>query len=268
MQTELSERPPRITPPLPSLSRIRRWIMNSMPLDLVKSEKEAQDLTVKSHFEVFELVAIMLNIYINGFNLIGKLSDKNSDTDWAWLFLITRSFYSLRCSVELMKKAYYAQAMSLIRIVTEAYFLCGNCKYDQTIIEAILHNKPNRPDGRTIFNYKALAKNMDSLVMYEKDYTFECKFSHTSSLSLGIMTTRLDTSSRELKPIPVYDEILFIACCELAFKNGLLMTSFLEKLLGDLSQEKVNTWRLQVRAGIQQISEWLDGLKQKYGDIY
>ncbi len=101
--------------------------------------------------------------------------------------------------------------------------------------------------------------------MYEKDYAFECKFAHTSSLSAGIMTTEIDASNRELKPIPVYDEILFMACCELALKNGILMTRFLEDLLNDLSQEKVNTWRLQAKTGTQEIIEWLDGLKHTYG---
>ena len=239
--------------------------MNDITLDLIKAEKEAQKITVEQHPEVFELLTTMLNLYINGFNLIGTLDDKNSDTDWVWVYSITRSFYSLRCSIELMKKAYYAQAMALIRIVTEAYFICGNCRNDKTIPDAILRNKPNKPDGKTIFNYRDLASNMGALVMYDKDYAFECKFAHTSSLSLGIMTTERNASNRDLKPVPSYNEMLFIACCELALKNGLLMTSYLEGLLDDLSQEKVNTWRLHAKAGMQEISEWLDGLKYKYG---
>lgn len=240
--------------------------MNDVTLDLIKAEKEAQEITVKKHMEVFELLTTMLNLYINGFNLIPSLDSKNSDTDWVWLCLITRSYYSLRCSIELMKKAYYGQAMALIRIVTEAYFLCGNCEDDQTIADAILRNKPNRPDGRTIFNYRELADNMRASDVYEKDYVSECQFAHTSSLSVKIMTTRISASNRRLNPVPEYNELLFIACCELALKNGVLMASFLEKLLGDLSQEKVNTWRLQVKTGTQAILEWLDSLKHTYGD--
>lgn len=239
--------------------------MSNITLNLIESEKKAKDITVKNHSEVFKLVAAMLNLYVNGFSLTGRLNGKNSDTDWFWLFSITRSFHALRCSVELMQKAYYAQAMSLIRMVTEAYFLCGNCENDKTIIDAALHNRPNRPDGSTRFNYKRLATNMGSLVMYEKDYTFECQFSHTSNLSLAIMTTEIDSSNRELGAVPVYDEMLFIACCELALKNGLLMASFVERLLDDLSKEKVNAWRIKAKTGTQQIQEWLDGLKERYG---
>jgi hypothetical protein len=240
--------------------------VNNITQDLTKAEHEAQNITIKNHPEVFELVATMLNLYINGLNLIESLNDKNSDTAWVWLFLITRSFHSMRCAVELMKKAYYAQAMSLIRMVTEAYLLCGNCKNNKTIIDAILHNIPNKPDGKTTFNYRELAIAMDSLVVYEKDYIFECQFSHTSSLSLGIITTKTDSSNRELKLAPVYDEILFIACCELVLKNGLLMASFLEELLDALSKEKVNAWRIKAKTGVQQIQEWLDGLKERYGN--
>lgn len=239
--------------------------MDNTSRDLITDEKQALIETVKKHGREFELLATMLNLYLSGFSSTGSLDDQNSDTNWVWLFLITRSFHSLRCSIELMKKAYYAQAMALLRMVTEAYFICGNTKNDHTIADAILRNKPNRPDGRTIFNYKTLAHNMEASVMYDKDYAFECKFAHFSSLSAGIMTTEIDSHNRELRPVPVYDEILFIACCELALKNGILMTSFLENLLDDLSQEKVNTWRLQAKTGIQEIIKWLDGLKHTYG---
>ena len=239
--------------------------MNNIKLNLTEAEKKAKDITIKNHFGVFALITTMLNLYIHGFNLIGKLDDKNSDTDWVWLFLTVRSFCSIRCSIELVKKAYYAQAVALIRMVTEAYFLCGNCEKDKTIIDAVIHNIPNRPDGRTIFNYKKLAIDMDSLAIYENDYMHECNFSHTSSLSLGIMTTETNPTSRELSPVPAYNEILFIDCCELAIRNGLLMASFLEKLLNDLSKEKVNDWRIKAKPRVQQIQEWLGGLKEKYG---
>jgi len=106
---------------------------------------------------------------------------------------------------------------------------------------------------------------MNSLPIYENDYIFECKFSHTSSLSLGIMTAEIDSSNRELPPAPCYNEILFVACCELTFRNGLLMASFLEKLLANLSKEKVNDWRIEAETGVQQIEEWLGRLKEIYG---
>lgn len=241
--------------------------MNSIKVDLIDAEEKAKDITIKNHARVLELLAIMLNLYTNGFSLIPNLNDKTSDTDWVWLFLITRSFLSIRCAVELMKKAYYAQAMALMRIVTEAYFLCGNCEKNKTIVDGLLRNKPNTQDSKTIFQYKKLAKDMDALDVYDKDYTFECKFSHTSSLSLGIMTTEINSRNHVLRPIPTYNEILFLMCCESAFRNGLLMADFLEKFLDNVSKEKGNVWRIKAGIGIQQIQEWLAELKERLVEL-
>ena len=241
---------------------------NNIRVNLVEAENQARAITIKRHYDVCELLTTMLNLYTTGFSLIGALDNKGSDTDWVWLFLITRSFFSLRCSVELMMKAYYAQAIALVRIVTEASFLCGNCEKDRTIIDALLHNKPNRPNGKTRFDYKQLATDMKASLIYEKDYTFECNYLHTSSQSLGIMTTESNGSNRELQPVPFYDEIAFITCCESAFRSGLLMAEFLERLLDDLSKEKVRAWRVTAKTGVEQIKEWLSGLKERYGSQY
>ena len=106
---------------------------------------------------------------------------------------------------------------------------------------------------------------MDATVMYEKDYAFKCKFSHFTSLSAGIMTIEIDSHSRQLTLVPVYDKVLFLACCELALKNGRLMTQFVYELLTDLSEEKANNWLAKSTEGIKEIDDWLDDLKHKYG---
>ena len=233
--------------------------MNRLALDLIEAEKKAREVTVKNHPNESELLTTMLNLYTSGFSLLPHLNSKTSDTNWVYLFLITRSFLSISCAVELMRKAYYAQAIALLRVVPEAYFLCGNCENNTTIVDTLLHNKPQR------FRYKDLAKAMNALPIYENDYAFECNYSHTSSLSLGIMTVEIDASNRWLKPIPFYDEMSFTACCALAFRNGLLMAYFLEKLLDDVSKEKVKAWRVELKTKVQRIQEWLAKFKEKYG---
>ena len=240
--------------------------MENKNKDFIAEEAKTVRETVNKHGEEIELLATMLNLYIIGFSSIGSLNDRNSDTNWVWLFLLTRSFHSLRCSISLMQKGYYAQTMALLRMVTEAYFICGNTVSDPTISDAILRGKPNRPNGRTIFNYRDLADNMGSSVMYDKDYIFECSFSHCSSLSAGILTIEIDGHNRELTPVPVYDEILFLACCEMALKIGRLMTQFMYKLLADLSEDKANNYAINSTKGINEIDDWLDNLVNKYGN--
>ncbi len=239
--------------------------MDNTIRNLIPWEKQTLEETVKRHGREFELLATMLNLYTNGTNLIGNLNDDASDTSKLWLRIIARSYQSLRMSIDLMKKAYYAQAMALIRMVTESYFICGNCKADQSIVDAILYEKPNMSNGKIRFNFKELAKNMDALVMWEKDYDFECKFVHCSKLSMDIMTKRIGDKNLELQIVPTYEEQLFDFCCQFALKNGRLMSQFIYELLTDLSEEKANAWLIKSTKGINEIDEWLDNLKQKYG---
>jgi len=241
--------------------------VNNITLNLIEAEKKAKDITTKKHPEVFELVEIMMHLYISGLNLIGN-SNIKIDTDRVWSALTIRSFHSLICSVELTERGYYAQAMALIRMVIEAYFLCGNCEKDKTIVDAVVHNKPNRPKGKTKFDYKKLAIDMGALDWYDSDYVFACHFSHMSHLTLEIMTTKINPDYRSLKIVPSYDELSFIACCKLLLRNGLLMTTFLGKLLDNVSEENVAAWHIKARTAVQQAEEWSGGLKERYGSQY
>ena len=101
--------------------------------------------------------------------------------------------------------------------------------------------------------------------MYEIDYDFECKFVHCSKLSMDIMTKRTDNDKLELQVVPTYEEQLFDFCCQFALKNGRLMSQFIYNLLTDLSEEKANAWLVKSTKGINEIDEWLDNLKKKYG---
>lgn len=230
--------------------------MNNITLNLNEAERKTKDITIKNHPEIFELVQTMMNLYINGFNLIENPINKINDTDRVWLALITRSFHSLICSIELVERGYYAQAMTLIRMVIEAYFLCGNCEKNKTIINVLLHNKPHKR-----FDYRVLATNMGASDWYDNDYVFACCFSHMSHITLEVMTTKSSPSYRDLKLFPSYDEPAFIACSKLLLRNGLLMTKFLGRLLDDLSKENVNAWHIKARTAVQQVEEWSGGLK-------
>ena len=232
--------------------------MNNITLNLNEAERKTKDITIKNHPEIFVLVQTMMNLYINGFNLIENPSSKINDTNRLWLALITRSFHSLICSVELMKKGYYAQAVTLVRMVIEAYFLCGNCEKNKTIMDVLLHNKPHKR-----FNYRVLATNMGALDWYDNDYVFACCFSHMSHITLEAMTTKSNASYLDLKLLPSYDEIALIACSKLLLRNGLLMTKFLGGLLDDLSEENVNAWHIKARTAVQQAEVWSSGLKGK-----
>ena len=248
--------------------------MNDTTLNLIEAERKAEDSAAKNHPEVFELVETMMNLYATGFKLVGNPSNKpienpsskNRDIGRVWLFLVARSFHSILCSVELMRRGYYAQAMTLIRMVIEAYFLCGNCEKDKAIMDALLRNEPNRQRGKIkLPTWKTYAKNMNALGWYDNDYVFACQFSHSSYLSLGVMTTEINPTHRRLEFVPFYEAMPFVACSKLLLRNGLLMTVFLGKMLGDLSNDDVKAWHANKNKAIEDTQRWLDGLKERYG---
>jgi hypothetical protein len=240
--------------------------MDNIELNLNQAERKTKDITIKNRPKIFELVQTMMNLYINGFNLIENPSNKINDTDRVWLALVTRSLHSLICSVELMKRGYYAQSITLIRMVIEAYFLCGNCEQDKTITDALLYNKSNKPNGKIeLPSWRELARNMGALAWYRKDYKFACQFSHMSHITLEAMTTKSNPSYRDLKLVPSYDELAFVACSKLLLRNGLLMTAFLGKLLDDISKGNVAAWHMKARTAVQQVEEWSGKLKARRG---
>ena len=233
--------------------------------DFNADEMQTIKETTANHQVEFELLATLVNFYIHGLSQADSLDEQNSDTHWVWLLLLTRSFHSLRCSISLMQKGYYAQTIALLRMITEAYFLCGNVDKDESIANAILRNKPDGQDGKTRFDYKKLATKMDALVIYDNIYSGECEFSHFTNLSASILAKEVDERSLELVTIPHYDKAMFMACCDLSLRNGVLMIEFMEKLLSDLSETKVNNWREQSINGIHEIEDWLRKLKAEYG---
>ena len=106
---------------------------------------------------------------------------------------------------------------------------------------------------------------MGSSVVYDKDYDFECEFVHCSNVSAGIVARSIDNSISELQIVPTYEELLFMSCCRLALKHGILMIRFLAELLADLLKEKADTWQTKSAIAIKEIGEWLDNLEGTYG---
>jgi hypothetical protein len=56
--------------------------MENQNRDLIAYERQTLKETVANHGEEIELLATMLNLYINGFSLTGSLNDQNTDINW------------------------------------------------------------------------------------------------------------------------------------------------------------------------------------------
>jgi hypothetical protein len=228
--------------------------MENQAVDLPKAEISNQKETVKKHPKEFDLIEVTKSQFIYGFNLFGRYKFK-SEAEESQLLVITRSFHSFRCAVELMKKAYYVQAIAIIRMMTEDFFICGNLEIDDEISQVLLGRiKKN-------FNFHDMAIKMKANEAYET-YKLQCEFTHCRPESIGTLIELVDEKNLQLKLVPIYDETLFVMCCEMRLKDSLRMLVYLNKIIGGFHIEKGIDWSAKLNSLLESFNLWMKELKQ------
>lgn len=224
-------------------------------------ENTVRAYTISQHKRELDLIMGVLDTFINGFNLIAPFTQsKDNEAEMAHLLLAVRSFHSMRCAMLLMQIGYYGQAISLLRTVTENWFVCHDLVNNTKTIEAVLGNKYKIPDSESGLSFRQMAKRTGKLQIWEQEYGHESKVTHPTALSLGILR---DTKTGAIRAAPSYDSVLFLDCCELMFRNALGMFDFLVRILEKLSKGKINSWNVQP---IKDAIKWLTTLKEKYDE--
>jgi hypothetical protein len=234
-------------------------------LSPIAYESQVKKITTSKHPLEIELMSKSLNLYVNGFNLIDEFTfTEENKIESAWLFLIIRSFHSIRCAIQLTLMGYYTQALSLLRTVTEDYFICHDCYNYPLTTSAILYNEYKIPNKKLELTYKKMAERAGKIKAYEQDYHHQSQFLHCSSQSLAVLR---DYKTNEIRAAPSYDTILFLDCCELMFRNALRMSEFIEHLLYSLSKEKSQKWLSEVATICKAITGWLNDIQTRYNEL-
>lgn len=215
-------------------------------------------MTTSSNHEC-ELILMqrLVDIYLGWFNLFSSFTlTEDNEVQYAWLLLITQGFHSMRCALWHMQIGYYGQAMSLLRIATEDWFICEDCQRNERTLKAILHDETLK------LNYSEMAERAGAKdIVYKRDYHYLSRFTHPSRLGLGIIR---DPKTNDLRLAPVYDELLFLSCCEMLIRNAIRMTKFMDAFLLILYGTKVNSWRKVALPVIEDAASWLNMQRQKY----
>ena len=233
-------------------------------LNLIESEDQVRRFTRDTHQKEFELITNILNMYLNGFNSIGSFTyNQDNEKETAWLLLVARSFHSMRGAIQLMLMGYYGQAISLLRTVTENFFICHDCIENHKAIDAILHNKYRIPSRKNGLTFYAMAERTDNLRIYKSDYKHQSEITHPSALSLGIIR---NPKTNEINVAPRYDKILFLDCCELMVRNALMMSEFMARLLSKLSKTKDASWAENAKLTMDEASDWLNKMREEFGN--
>lgn len=222
---------------------------------VVRQEAVTVGVTKQKHGREIEIFAGILNTFTAGFNLMGSFEIKeDNEAEYVWLLLSTRCLHSMRCSIDLMLKGYYSQAMSLVRTGIEDWFVCGNAK-NQVVRDCLLRS------GKRLPSYLTLAEKMGEIGVYRSDYRFQSEFAHSSRLSLRVLQ---NPKTNEMRIGPVYDELLFISCAESLMRVFLFMGRYLWHVLFYIDQAKAKLWDKQNSQNIISASNWLKELRGKY----
>jgi hypothetical protein len=230
--------------------------INELP-SIITQENFNRETTKQKHWREIEIFTGILNVFTSGFNYIGSFVIKNDkEAEDIWLLLVTRSLHSIKCSIDLMLKGYYSQAMSLLRTGTEAWFICKTAKDNQAVRDCLLTGKVKMP------KYSKLAGEAGAMKLYRGDYAYQSKFIHSSKLSLRVLQ---DPNTNEMRIAPVYDEMLFLLCSESLIRVSILMLEYMGYFLFYIDKNKAKSWDNENGQRIKDASNWLMELRNKYG---
>jgi len=225
-------------------------------------EAQVRDETTIKHSSEISHLNDLLDVFINGFNTVGNYTVENNHKD-AWLLLLPRSYRALRSSLILLQTAYYPEALAVLRTVTENWLIAKDCKNNQSTINILIKGKDK--NGKTSFNYKNIAQSLGVTdVIYDGDYAYLSCFVHANRRSVMIL---LNKEQKEIIPYPIYDELLFMLCCEMFIRSGRLMIELFGQFLGELpnvSKEKLQEWCASSLKCIRSTDEWLKYIREHY----
>lgn len=227
------------------------------PVNILQMESSTKKTIKEQHWREIEIFTGILNTFLSGFSSMGsfKLKEDN-ESEYVWLLISLRSLNSIKCSIDLMLKGYYSQAMSLLRTVTEDWFICGTVQNNEKVRDCLLRDEEKMP------KYAELATQMNAMNIYDGDYRYQSKFTHSSRLSLRVL---YNLGKKEAGVAPTYDKVLFLLCAESLMRVSLLILEYLGRLLFYIDKDKAEYWDKQNSQHIKDVSNWLGELRAKYG---
>ena len=151
--------------------------------DLEKEARLVEKTTCEQDPGIVSLMKVSIGIFADGFSAAKGAAP--SDEALAKMSLLSHSFGTLKCSVDMALRGYYVQSMNLLRIVYENWIAYKYLeKNPEKAILWIRSNKRKKPPGHV-----AMLKEIDGDYSPLKGkmkgwYKTFCSFAHTDPLNL------------------------------------------------------------------------------------
>ena len=206
--------------------------MQETSSSLEKYEAQVKATTTQEHGKEISLIKKLLNAYLAGFNKIGAFTlSENNELEYAWLLLTTRSFNSLRCASDLLKKGYYSQALMCIRSVFEDWHTAKDCETNPMTLNALLQGDDYfwKHEGRYAEIAKRVEKRMEMPEAWKNIYGPLSTITHARKQALMIL---INPKTKELRLGSQYADGLFLASYQSFLAAASIIPELLHKLLG------------------------------------
>ena len=113
-------------------------------------------------------------------------------------------------------------------------------------------------------SYSSLATQMGAKDVYNGNYKYQSKFTHSSRLSLRVL---YNINTKNMSITPIYDESLFLLCAESLVRVSVKMAEYIGRVLIYLDTNKAEYWDKENSQRFKDAINWLEELREKYGNV-
>ena len=183
--------------------------MNRYLQGIDKTDRETAATIREIHAVEFKVVEAALDQILRGMNDFGSQKQKpDNRLESARLFLVTRSFNSIRTAIQLLERGYYQQAMTLVRMALEDQAVVLDAEQNSDILAGLLDGEATFRDKNLTFRKMAERVSPKAKEVWDSDYGTLSEYgAHPRIASMrGLVTEGLD-GEMVLRPGGYYDQV-------------------------------------------------------------
>ena len=176
--------------------------MKSYVLDLRQRDDRATSIIQKKHEGDLVLAEEALELILRGWTEFASQKQRpDNPLESARLFLVTRSFNSLRMALPILEQGYYQQAMALTRMAMEDQLIAHDMEIHTSTLDTLLSGK-----GRLYFPSMAKRISPEAKAAWDSDYSTLSRYAtHPQLTSLEWLNSTGPDGLPNLLPGSSYD---------------------------------------------------------------
>ena len=246
--------------------------MNRYLQGIDKSDRETAATIREIHGDEFKVAEAALDQILRGLSEFGSQKQKpDNRLESARLFLVTRSFNSIRAAIQSLERGYYQQAMTLVRMVQEDQAVVLDAEQNPDILAALLDGEVTFRERNLSFRKMAERVSPKAKEVWDSDYGTLSEYgAHPRQASMRMLVTEGPDGAMVLRPGGYYDKVWVNVVLYYVLRELSLVFETVAKVTVSVGIDWV-TGAIPVLDRInalwQQIDEWADQRMEEIGEF-